>query len=63
MSPEHWTLLGVVVTGAVLIWLQVRTIRRESRLFWTGTAGTLIQLWRHLDPEGAARFDRDMKGK
>lgn len=65
MSAEHWTLLITVGVGGILIWLQVREIRRESRLFWTGTAGTLIQLWRHLDPEGAARFDREMthKGK
>ena len=64
MSAEHWTLLVVIVAtsavGSTLIWLQVRAMRRESQRFWTGTAGTLIQLWRHLDPEGAARFDREM---
>ena len=61
MSAEHWTLVAVIVASGGLIWLQVRALREESRRFWTGTAGTLIQLWRHLDPEGAARFDREMK--
>ena len=61
---EHLILLlsgaGVTALAGLVVWLQVRAIRRESRIFWTGTAGTLIQLWRHLDPEGAARFDREM---
>lgn len=60
MSGEHWTLVTVLVVGVAVVWLQVRALRRESQRFWLGTAGTLIQLWRHLDPEGAKRFDRDM---
>jgi hypothetical protein len=52
------TLIELAVLGFVVG--QVREMRRESQRFWTATGGTLIQLWRHLDPAGAAKFDREM---
>jgi hypothetical protein len=62
---EHLILLlsgaGVNALAGLVVWLQVRAIRRESRLFWTGTAGTLIKVWRIIDPDGAAKVDREMK--
>jgi len=62
---EHTLVLGFIalsglvqVGGLIFLALQMREMRHESRRFWTATGGTLIQVWRHLDPEGAARFDR-----
>jgi hypothetical protein len=63
MSPEHLLLLIVGSAGIglnVMMWLQLREMRRESRQFWTATGGTLIKIWRLVDPEGAAQLDREM---
>ena len=70
MNPEHLLLVIVTLSGLSLnllvggaLWLQVREMRRESQRFWTGTGGTLIAIWRHLDPDGAARLDAETRSR